>query len=162
MKISHEHRNYPLSYNNKRVEQMKNRHHHNQAHKWNANRMFQIESKTESYLNHESERNDVTFSNNIMFDSRVVRGNTFASPVITAEQRRNWETFERNQHTRQLQYQHKNKTKHNKKNNRVRCAGKLFFIIVLLVFYTIFILKILFIVVVLICEMKLNLNFKIN
>lgn len=35
--------------------------------------------------------------NNIMFDQRVCRGNTYAKPVITEDQRRNRHCFERHQ-----------------------------------------------------------------
>jgi hypothetical protein len=39
-------------------------------------------------------------TNNIMFDSRVCRGNTYATPVFTEDQRRNQEVYERTQNAR--------------------------------------------------------------
>lgn len=53
---------------------------------------------------------NIYYSNNIMFDSRVVRGNTFASPVITADQRLQWDILERHRRNRRKR---KNK-KHSK------------------------------------------------
>uniref|UniRef100_A0A7S4M6F5 Uncharacterized protein n=1 Tax=Odontella aurita TaxID=265563 RepID=A0A7S4M6F5_9STRA len=49
-------------------------------------------------------------TNNIMFDSRVVRGNTYASPVITEDQRRNREAYERKQRA-QLAKKQESRTK---------------------------------------------------
>ena len=39
-------------------------------------------------------------TNNIMFDSRVCRGNTYAKPVYTEDQRRHQEIYKRTQQAR--------------------------------------------------------------
>ena len=39
-------------------------------------------------------------TNNIMFDNRVCRGNTYATPVFTEDQRRNQDVYERVQKAR--------------------------------------------------------------
>mmetsp|Transcript_48425 Transcript_48425/g.58427 ORF Transcript_48425/g.58427 Transcript_48425/m.58427 type:complete len:133 (-) Transcript_48425:221-619(-) len=46
------------------------------------------------------EMQKTTSSYNIMFDSRVVRGNTYASPVITENERRSFEVYEKNKLSR--------------------------------------------------------------
>mmetsp|Transcript_16998 Transcript_16998/g.34890 ORF Transcript_16998/g.34890 Transcript_16998/m.34890 type:complete len:171 (-) Transcript_16998:73-585(-) len=46
------------------------------------------------------DENSLICTNNIMFDSRVVRGNTYASPVITDDQKRNRKAYERNHRAR--------------------------------------------------------------
>ena len=45
--------------------------------------------------------------NNIMFDSRVVRGNTYAAQVVTQEQERQQQVFQRNDQARQARIENK-------------------------------------------------------
>lgn len=47
-------------------------------------------------------------TNNIMFDSRVCRGNTYASPVLTEDQRRHKSVYERMQRVRRLSMEKRN------------------------------------------------------
>ena len=49
---------------------------------------------------YDSSRNGIVCTNNIMFDSRVCRGNTHATPVFTEDQRRHQEVYNRTQHAR--------------------------------------------------------------
>lgn len=42
----------------------------------------------------------IVYTNNIMFDSRVCRGNTYATPVFTEDQRRHQEVYKRTQQAR--------------------------------------------------------------
>ena len=55
-------------------------------------------------------------TNNIMFDSRVVRGNTYSNPVMTEDQKRNRIVFEREQVAR-IKYLERIKHEKNCKNN---------------------------------------------
>lgn len=48
----------------------------------------------------DSSRNGIACTNNIMFDSRVCRGNTYATPVFTEDQRRHQEVYNRTQQAR--------------------------------------------------------------
>ena len=61
--------------------------------------------KYKSFHNHDRNfTNDdvLIYTNNIMFDSRVCRGNTYATPVLTEDQRRNKSVYERIQKSRRL------------------------------------------------------------
>jgi len=61
--------------------------------------------KYKSFHNHDKNftNDDVLIcTNNIMFDSRVCRGNTYATPVLTEDQRRNKSVYERIQKSRRL------------------------------------------------------------
>ncbi|GMH66943.1 hypothetical protein TrLO_g8439 [Triparma laevis f. longispina] len=49
----------------------------------------------------DDEENMLDGSNNIMFDARVVRGNTYAAQVVTQEQQRQQQVYERNENARQ-------------------------------------------------------------
>lgn len=48
----------------------------------------------------DSSRNGLVCTNNIMFDNRVCRGNTYATPVFTEDQRRHQEVYKRTQQAR--------------------------------------------------------------
>ncbi|GMI09106.1 hypothetical protein TrRE_jg6514 [Triparma retinervis] len=49
----------------------------------------------------DDEENMLSAGNNIMFDSRVVRGNTYAAQVVTQEQQRQQQVYNRNEKARQ-------------------------------------------------------------
>jgi hypothetical protein len=51
------------------------------------------------YRENEGDEN-IMASNNIMFDNRVVRGNTYAAQVITQEQQRQEQVYDRNDRAR--------------------------------------------------------------
>ena len=55
----------------------------------------------------EDEENFPMAGNNIMFDSRVVRGNTYAAQVVTQEQERQQQVFQRNDQARQARIENK-------------------------------------------------------
>ena len=60
--------------------------------------------------NDDSMNNENTcFTNNIMFNSRVCRGNTFSTPVLTEEQRRNRNVYERTQLARRSSLERRKK-----------------------------------------------------
>jgi hypothetical protein len=79
-------------------------------------------------INHDNERNEISTTkhkksslsssinnndimirtNNIMFDSRVCRGNTYATPVLTEDQRRNKSVYERMQRVRRSSIEKRN------------------------------------------------------
>lgn len=50
----------------------------------------------------DDEENMLSAGNNIMFDSRVVRGNTYAAQVVTQEQQRQQQVYNRNEKARQV------------------------------------------------------------
>ena len=50
----------------------------------------------------DDEENMLSAGNNIMFDSRVVRGNTHAAQVVTQEQQRQQQVYNRNEKARQV------------------------------------------------------------
>ena len=50
----------------------------------------------------DDEENMLHAGNNIMFDSRVVRGNTYAAQVVTQEQQRQQQVYNRNEKARQV------------------------------------------------------------
>jgi hypothetical protein len=53
------------------------------------------------------QENNLAASNNIMFDNRVVRGNTYSAQVVTQEQSRQQAVYERNENARQARMQQK-------------------------------------------------------
>ena len=58
------------------------------------------ESHTKSFRQDDPMNNEFLSTNNIMFDSRVCRGNTYATPVFTEDQRRHRDIYERTQRAR--------------------------------------------------------------
>ncbi len=57
----------------------------------------------------QDDNNEILCANNIMFDSRVCRGNTYATPVLTEDQRRHHEFYERTQKARRSLIQKRKK-----------------------------------------------------
>ena len=74
----------------------------------NDNEQNEISTKHKKSSHRQSSSSSSSRTNNIMFDSRVCRGNTYAAPVLTEDQRRYKSVYERMQRVRRLSIEKRN------------------------------------------------------